>query len=203
MKRIIAALMLALTVTAGMRAAEVKIAVIDMQKAFQEYEKAKTIQIKLTQQTEVFNEYSSQLNQQYQNLRKQYEAARDDSQNIAYTGAERENKRRKAQQLYESLMLKEQEINSYKESRTTQIRDMFAKMREEVLDEIRKAVHNKAVLEGYTIVLDRSGNAMDDVGFVIYYQPNLDITESVIQDLNRGYRKNAKDPVGAAESDDK
>ena len=203
MKRIIAALMLALTVTAGMRAAEVKIAVIDMQKAFQEYEKAKTIQIKLTQQTEVFNEYSGQLQQQYQNLRKQYEAARDDSQNIAYTGAERENKRRKAQQLYESLMLKEQEINSYKESRTTQIRDMFEKMREEVLDEIRKAVHNKAVLEGYTIVLDRSGNAMDDVGFVIYYQPNLDITESIIQELNRGYRKNAKDPVGAAESDDK
>ena len=203
MKRIIAALMLALTVTAGVRAAEVKIAVIDMQKAFQEYEKAKTIQIKLTQQTEVFNEYSSQLQQQYQNLRKQYEAARDDSQNIAYTGAERENKRRKAQQLYESLMLKEQEINSYKESRTTQIRDMFAKMREEVLDEIRKAVHNKAVLEGYTIVLDRSGNALDDVGFVIYVQPNLDITESVIQELNRGYRKNAKDPVGAAESDDK
>ena len=203
MKRIIAALMLALTVTAGVRAAEVKIAVIDMQKAFQEYEKAKTIQIKLTQQTEVFNEYSGQLQQQYQNLRKQYEAARDDSQNIAYTGAERENKRRKAQQLYESLMLKEQEINSYKESRTTQIRDMFAKMREEVLDEIRKAVHNKAVLEGYTIVLDRSGNAMDDVGFVIYYQPNLDITESIIQDLNRGYRKNAKDPVGAAESEDK
>ena len=203
MKRIIAALMLALTVTAGMRAAEVKIAVIDMQKAFVEYEKTKTIEIKLNQQTEVFNEYSSQLQQQYQNLRKQYEAARDDSQNIAYTGAERENKRRKAQQLYESLMLKEQEINSYKESRTTQIRDMFAKMREEVLDEIRKAVHNKAVLEGYTIVLDRSGNAMDDVGFVIYYQPNLDITESIIQDLNRGYRKNAKDPVGAAESDDK
>ena len=203
MKRIIAALMLALTVTAGVRAAEVKIAVIDMQKAFVEYEKTKTIEIKLNQQTEVFNEYSSQLQQQYQNLRKQYEAARDDSQNIAYTGAERENKRRKAQQLYESLMLKEQEINSYKESRTTQIRDMFAKMREEVLDEIRKAVHNKAVLEGYTIVLDRSGNALDDVGFVIYYQPNLDITESIIQDLNRGYRKNAKDPVGAAESEDK
>ena len=203
MKRIIAALMLALTVTAGVRAAEVKIAVIDMQKAFVEYEKTKTIEIKLNQQTEVFNEYSSQLQQQYQNLRKQYEAARDDSQNIAYTGAERENKRRKAQQLYESLMLKEQEINSYKESRTAQIRDMFAKMREEVLDEIRKAVHNKAVLEGYTIVLDRSGNALDDVGFVIYYQPNLDITESIIQELNRGYRKNAKDPVGAAESEDK
>ncbi len=200
MKRILAALMLALTMTAGVRAAELKIAVIDMQKAFQEYEKTKTIEIKLNQQMEVFKEYSNQLNQQYQNLRKQYESARDDSQNIAYSAAERENKRQKAQQLYESLKLKEQEMTSYTESRKTQIRDMYTKLRGEVVDEIRKAVHNKAVLEGYTIVLDQSGESLNDVGFVIYVQPGLDITDSIIQDLNRGYRKNAKDPAGAAAS---
>ena len=202
MKRILAALVLALTLaTAGARAAELKIAVIDMQKAFQEYEKTKTIEIKLNQQMEVFKEYSNQLNQQYQNLRKQYESARDDSQNIAYSAAERENKRQKAQQLYESLKLKEQEMTSYSESRKTQIRDMYTKLRGEVVDEIRKAVHNKAVLEGYTIVLDQSGESLNDVGFVIYVQPGLDITDAIIQDLNRGYRKNAKDPAGAAASD--
>jgi len=201
MKRIAAALMLALGLTAGLRAAEVKIAVIDMQKAFEEYEKTKTIEIKLNQQMEVFREYSSQLQQQYQNLRKQYESARDDSQNIAFTGAERENKRLKAQQLYESLKLKEQEMTSYSESRKEQLREMHAKLRGEVVDEINKVVHNKAVLEGYTIVLDKSGESLNDIGFVIYFQPNLDITEAVIQDLNRGYRKNAKDPAGAAASD--
>ena len=201
MKRIAAALMLALGLTAGLHAAEVKIAVIDMQKAFEEYEKTKTIEIKLNQQMEVFREYSNQLQQQYQNLRKQYESARDDSQNIAFSGAERENKRLKAQQLYESLKLKEQEMTSYTESRKDQIREMYTKLRGEVVDEISKAVHNKAVLEGYTIVLDKSGESLNDVGFVIYVQPNLDITESIIQDLNRGYRKNAKDPAGAAAAD--
>ena len=202
MKRILAALVLALTLAAaGARAAELKIAVIDMQKAFEEYEKTKTIEIKLNQQMEVFKEYSNQLNQQYQNLRKQYESARDDSQNIAYSAAERENKRQKAQQLYESLKLKEQEMTSYTESRKTQIRDMYTKLRGEVVEEIRKAVHNKAVLEGYTIVLDQSGESLNDVGFVIYVQPGLDITDSIIQDLNRGYRKNAKDPAGAAADD--
>ena len=201
MKRIFAALMLALTVTAGLCAAEVKIAVIDMQKVFEEYEKTKTIEIKLNQQMEVYKEYSGQLQQQYQNLRKQYESARDDSQNIAYSSAERENKRLKAQQLYESLKLKEQEMTSYTESRKTQIQDMYTKLRGEVVDEIRKAVHNKAVLEGYTIVLDKSGESLNNVEVLIYVQPNLDITESVIQDLNRGYRKNAKDPAGAAASD--
>ena len=202
MKRILAALVLTLTLAAaGARAAELKIAVIDMQKAFQEYEKTKTIEIKLNQQMEVFKEYSNQLNQQYQNLRKQYESARDDSQNIAYSAAERENKRQKAQQLYESLKLKEQEMTSYTESRKTQIRDMYTKLRGEVVEEIRKAVHNKAVLEGYTIVLDKSGESLNDVEFVVYIQPNLDMTDAVIQDLNRGYRKDAKDPAGAAASE--
>ena len=202
MKRIFTALMLVLTLTsAAVHAAELKIAVIDMGKAFDEYEKTKTIEIKLNQQMEVFREYSNQLQQQYQNLRKQYESARDDSQNIAFSGAERENKRLKAQQLYESLKLKEQEMTSYTEGRKDQIREMYAKLRGEVVDEIRKVVHNKAVLEGYTIVLDKSGESLNDVGFVIYVQPNLDITESIIQDLNRGYRKNAKDPAGAAAAD--
>ena len=140
MKRFFAALMLALTLTStAARAAELKIAVIDMQKAFEEYEKTKTIEIKLNQQMEVFREYSNQLQQQYQNLRKQYESARDDSQNIALSGAERENKRLKAQQLYESLKLKEQEMTSYTEGRKDQIREMYAKLRGEVVDEIRKS----------------------------------------------------------------
>ena len=201
MKRILVALMLVLTLSAGVRAAELKIAVIDMQKTFQEYEKTKTIEIKLNQQMEVFKEYSNQLNQQYQNLRKQYESARDDSQNITYSSAERENKRLKAQQLYESLKLKDQEISIYKEGRKEQIRDMYAKLRGEVVDEIRKAVHNKAVLEGYTIVLDKSGESLNDVELVIYVQPGLDITDAIIQDLNRGYHKDANDPAGAAESE--
>ena len=203
MKRIAAALMLALGLAAGVHAAEVKIAVIDMQKAFEEYEKTKTIEIKLNQQMEVFREYSNQLQQQYQNLRKQYESARDDSQNIALSGAERENKRLKAQQLYESMRLKEQEMNIYKEGRKDQLRDMYAKLRGEVIDDIRKAVHNKAVIEGYTIVLDKSGESLNNVESVVYFQPNLDITDSIIQDLNRGYRKDAKDPAGAAETSEK
>ena len=198
MKRYLAAALLALTIGAGVCAAEVKIAVIDMQKAFEQYEKTKTLQIKLDQQMEVFREYSNQLNQQYQNLRKQYESARDDSQNIAFSGAERESKRLKAQQLYESLKLKEQELTSYKESRKAQLNEMHEKLRTELIDEIRQVVHNKAVLEGYTLVLDKSGTSLSDVQFVVYFQPNLDITDSVVQDLNRGYRKNANDPAAAA-----
>ncbi len=181
---------------------DVKIAVVDMQKVFDNYEKTKNIELKLNQQMDVYKEYLAQLNQQYQNINKQFTEARDASQNILLSIAERESKRQKAQQLYESLQLKEQEVKSYADDRKAQITKLYDDMRNEVIDEIKQCVRTKAVLAGYLLVLDLSGASLNELSTVIYYQNNLDITESVIQDLNRGYRKNAADPVNAASKKD-
>ena len=175
----------------------VKIAVVDVQKVFQEYEKTKSLEIKLNQQHEVFREYSDQLEVQLLKLKKDYDTALADSQNIAYASAERESKRLKAAELKDALARKEQEIKSYVESRVLQLREMQEKLRGDVIGDIQKTVHNTAVLEGYTLVLDKSGKGLSDTDFILYVQPNLEITESVIQNLNRGYRKDAKNPADA------
>ena len=72
---------------------------------------------------------------------------------------------------------------------------MLEKMRGDIIKDIQKAAQNIAVIEGYTLVLDKSEDPLRGISFVIYAQPNLDITERVIQNLNRGYRTNAKDPI--------
>ena len=46
-------------------------------------------------------------------------------------------------------------------------------------------------------MLDKSEDPLRGIEFVIYAQPGLDITDSVIQNLNRGYRKDAKNPADA------
>ena len=175
----------------------VKIAVVDIQKVFHEYEKTKVLEIKLNQQNEVFGEYSDQLKAQYLNLKKEYDDALADSQNIAYSIEEREIKRLKSGELKDALARKEQERKSYIENSVLRLQEMEEKLRGEVVDDIKKVVHNIAVLEGYTLVLDKSDNPLTGVGFVIYVQPNLDITETAIQNLNRGYRKDAKNPADA------
>ncbi len=177
------------------RAEELKIAVVDMKKVFDEYEKTKTMELKLTQQMDIYKEYLAQLNQQYLNVNKQFNDARDASQNVTLNIAEREGNRKKAQQLYETLQVKEQEMKNYASDRKIQLDKLQEELRSEVLNEINRCVRNKAILAGYTVVLDSSGMSTNDISMIVYYKADIDITDSVIKDLNRGYRKDAKEPV--------
>ncbi|MBP5176459.1 MAG: OmpH family outer membrane protein, partial [Treponema sp.] len=177
------------------KTAPAKIAVVDIQKVFHEYEKTRVLEIKLNQQNEVFGEYSDQLKAQYLSLKKEYDSSLADSQNVVYSTEERERKRLKSVELKDALARKEQESKSYIENSVLRLQEMEEKLRGEVVEDIKKAVHNIAVLEGYTLVLDKSDNPLTGIGFVIYAQPNLDITETAIQNLNRGYHKDAKNPA--------
>ena len=85
----------------------------------------------------------------------------------------------------------------YVESSVLRLQEMREKLRGEVIEDIQKAVRNAAVLEGYTIVLDKSVQPLNEMSLVVYVQSGLEITETIIQNLNRGYRKDAKDPADA------
>lgn len=173
----------------------VKIAVVDIQKVFQEYEKTKVLEIKLNQQQEVFGEYSDQLKAQFMSLKTEYDSALADSQNVVYSAEVREVRRAKALELKESLEKKDQERKSYIENSVIRLQEMREKLRGDVIKDIQKAAQNIAVIEGYSLVLDKSEDPLRGISFVIYSQPSLDITETVIQNLNRGYRTNAKNPA--------
>lgn len=173
----------------------VKIAVVDTQKVLKEYEKTKMLEIKVKQQNDVFGEYSSQLEAQLMSLKTEYDSALADSQNVVYSAEVREVRRLKALEVKDSLAKKEQELKSYNEDSVIRLRDLIEKLRDDVIKDIQKAAQNIAVIEGYSLVLDKSEDPLRGISFVIYAQPSLDITEKVIQNLNRGYRTNAKDPI--------
>ena len=152
---------------------------------------------KLGQHAEVYRETAKQMLTQYQNMRKQYENARDDAQNIALSDAERENRTMRMNELKDKLDMKEREIREYNVTRQQKLKEMGENSRTEVLDEIRKTIINKSILQGYTLVLDKSGHSLNDTNLVVFHAPSLDITDEILRDLNRGYRKNAGKPVAA------
>ena len=170
-------------------AADPEIAVIDMRRVFQEYEKTKEVERKLQEQSDMFREYSLKLSAQIQALKKEFEKARDESQdNFALTEAERENRRLKAKELYEQLLVRQSELKNYNQSRAEQIRSIYEKQRNDILEEIRKVVQTRAVLQGYKLVLDRSGSTSNEISAVVYHMPQMDITQAVLDDLNKAYR---------------
>ena len=104
MKRTLLKLLLVLAVCTGIDLAAqnmpLKIAVIDMNRVFQEYNKTKINEAKLKKQADIYKEYSMQLAQSLNKLRQEFVKLRDDSQNMVYTAAERENRRLNAQEKY-------------------------------------------------------------------------------------------------------
>ena len=199
MKKLLLNVLLVLAVCAGVELSaqnmSLKIAVIDMNRVFQEYNKTKINEAKLKKQADIYKEYSNQLAQSLNKLRQEFIKLRDDSQNMVYTAAERENRRLNAQEKYRQTAAKEAELREYNRERQKQLRDEYEKLRSSFLQDISNVVTEKCLAEGYGLVLDKSGRTLNNIPFVVYSSKMLDITDSVIKTLNMGQNKPAPEPV--------
>ena len=199
MKKMLLNVLLVLAVCTGIELSAqnmpLKIAVIDMNRVFQEYNKTKINEAKLKKQADIYKEYSNQLAQSLNKLRQEFIKLRDDSQNMVYTAAERENRRLNAQEKYRQTAAKEAELREYNRERQKQLRDEYEKLRSSILQDISNVVTEKSLAEGYGLVLDKSGRTLNNIPFVVYSSKMLDITDSVIKRLNMGQNKPAPEPV--------
>lgn len=173
--------------------AQQKIAVVDMQKVFSGYDKTKTLELQMNEQVKVYQEYAAKLLQEYRAIESECKRLRDDSMNLTLSEAERESRKRSFLSKTEELKRKEQEINEYNRSRQKLLKEQFDKKRAEVIAEIRQVVSNKCMLEGWTLALDKSGVTLNDLPIVIYNVSSIDITQAVLDDLNRAYRTGKKE----------
>jgi len=183
----IAVAALLFTLSAGVFAAEFKLAVIDLEEVFNNYYKTKLTAANLKKQAEMFKAYAKKLDESRQKLYDEFKQLRDESQNLALNKLEQENKRIQAQEKYRQLKAKEAELTQYNQSKFNQLRDERTKMRQDLIEEIKAEVAKRAALAGYTVVMDKSGSSLNNIPVIVYYAPSVDITQSILQELNRGY----------------
>ncbi len=167
-------------------AVETKIAVLDMDQIFQNYYKTKIADSTLKQQAEIYKAWIKKLNESLKKLEEEFKIVRDASQNIAISAAEREAKRFEAQKKYREIREKQVELEQYTAEKTQQYKQLETQKRDDILVEITKEVKRRATLEGYTLVIDKSGKTLNGITSIIYSSPTSDITEPVITELNRG-----------------
>ena len=165
----------------------IRIAVIDMNKVFESYSKTKINETKLKNQSEIFRKYAGELSGSIQKMQKEFLKLRSASQNLAYTGAERENIRLNAKEKYMQIQAKKRELERYEQEKRAQLRDQYEKHRSEILKDIASVVNNRSIAEGYTLVLDKSGRSLNNIPLVVYSSGAIDITDSVIKTLNMGF----------------
>lgn len=173
----------------SLQAGDSKIAVVDMEKIFKGYYKTKINSAKFNKQAATFKEYADNLAKSQLKLEEEFRTLRDASQNIALSETDRESKRLAARDKYRQLEAKQAELQQYDRDKSAQLKEQYDTMRKELLLEIRKNIAKYAKQEGYEIVLDSSGNTMNDIPLIIYYQTEMDITEIILTMINKGAEK--------------
>ena len=170
-----------------LNAQNLNVAFVDMEKIFQDYHKTIQADEVIRKQTEIFKEYALNLEREREALQGEFNSLRDISQNIALSEELREQKRNEAQTKFLLLQEKEKEIQDYQKNKRSEIRKQYEEQRNKLVKEIIDYIKVVVEKENYDVVLDSSGNTLNGIPSIIYYDQGLDITEKISSRINKGY----------------
>lgn len=173
-------------VTALSAAEPLKIAVVDMARVFDDYYKTRIVQSQLEEQQSVYRTHVTAMNEEYNKLQDEYKVLLDAAQNITLKESERQEKAADAAKKLAEVRQKERDINQYLTEKSRQFKELEDTKRTEITAEILGEVQRRATVDGYDMVLDYSGKTTSNLAGVVFFKPNLDITDAVLEELNRG-----------------
>jgi outer membrane protein len=191
--RVLALAMALACSTLAAQAQNLKIASIDLKKLFENYWKTKQANANLqTQREEMLKERNAltdRLKKADEEYKKLLESASDQ-----IVSAEERNKRKKAA---EEKLLELRQIESATEqflrNAASTLQETEARMRNNIVKELKESINAKAKAAGYTLVIDSSADT--PVGTPVFlYAATEDITEALTTELN------TKAPPGALDA---
>ncbi len=183
----LAAMVLALSCLAGTAVAQepIKIATIDLLKAFDSYWKTKLSNEQLQERGRDFDKARAGLVKDLDQLREEYNRLNASIQDPANSDQKRAEDQKKAQEkLGEFERLKQQIIDFNKNAQKT-LGDQSYRLRKSRLDEIKEIINAKAKELGYDWVIDSSQDVpLPRTPTILYTNGKNDITDAIIEILN-------------------
>ncbi len=177
-------------------AAEPATVFVDLDRAFNEFYKTKLADTQLKEQADEFNGERKTLVGGYEKLQKDFTAIRDEAQNSALSDDVRAEKRNLAEEKLVELRDYESRIRRFDDSRRKQLDDQSRRMRKRIVEEIQKIVKDYAQKQGYLAVIDSSGQSLNGVENILYADPKVDITDTILGMLNKGKQEEKADDKG-------
>lgn len=162
-----------------------RIAVIDLAKVFRNYYKSRIAEDTINQRAEAVRTYLGQLRSQLVTLQNEANKLAMNVSNPALSEAERTKLRQDAAAALRRVKAKEAEIELFIAENKRDMVELENRKRQEIMSEIRREVSRRAAAEGYSFVLDSSGQTLNGQPALVIYPAKNDITESVLRELNR------------------
>lgn len=190
-----AALASVMTVSA---AAQAKIAVVDMKKAFDSFFKTKQAEAQIKERAADSDKVYKGMIEDYKKASSEYRTLIDSSNDQAVSEQEREKRKKSAETKLLDLQEIEKSVKQYETQARTSIGEMEKRMREKIVGEIREVVNRLSRNGGFTLVLDVAAVTAYQTPIILYTDGQNDLTEAVIREINAtappGALSSASDP---------
>jgi outer membrane protein len=166
--------------------ADLKVAVIDLSKAFDQYYKTKDAQSKLKEKQDGYQKEIQDLITNYQHMGDEEQALDKAANDPTLSAPARQDKGTALNAKKQDMVNMGNKIQEMKVERTREIQEELFRRHKELVDEISKVVSDYSGPQGFDLVIDRSSaSAASGVSIVLYNSNKLtDITSDIIKILN-------------------
>jgi Skp family chaperone for outer membrane proteins len=148
--------------------ADLKVAVVDLSKAFDAYYKTKDAQARIKEKEEGYEKDVQDMKVDYDNMVQEAQKLKD-GVNV------------------QDLQNMERKLQETSTERNRELQDEIVRRHKEIVDEITKVVNDYSGPQGFDLVIDKSSSSSTGVPIVLYNSGKLvDITQDVISKLNAG-----------------
>lgn len=161
------------------------IAVVNLEKVFNDYYKSRIAEDQINQQAAAYRSYLARLDEQFRQLSEAAETARQEALNIGLDADARQAAEQRALAAAKLVTGKKSEMEIYANRCSRELQELQQKKHTEVMDDIRKEIARCCTVSGYQFVFDSSGRTTCDQPAVLYFPTDHDITETVLRELNR------------------
>jgi len=175
-----AALLALLTIPA---VAQPRIATVDMSKIFNNFWKTKRAQAALDSRRTELSKELKDMADNFDKANADYKQLLDQANDQAISAEERQKRQQAADDKLTELNSSRAAIEQFGRQAQAQIADQIQRMKSNLLDEIQKAVADRAKAGGYTLVVN-SGPTASEV--IVYASNDNDLTDAVLKQLNAG-----------------
>ncbi|NUN92472.1 MAG: OmpH family outer membrane protein [Verrucomicrobiae bacterium] len=185
MKKLLLPLIGALALPGIAAAQQIKIGAVDMGKVFAEYYKTKKAEAELKDRAAGYEKDLKNRAAELQKLQEDGRKLEEDAENPAFNEEKRSEKRKLRDAKLTEFRLLAQTLNETKNTRERELREQQGRVRGAIVEEILKVVQDIAKRDGYQLIVDKAGNTLSGVSAFLYVQDTLDITSSIVKELNR------------------
>lgn len=180
--------------------ADLKIAIVDLNKAFESYYKTKQGSDKLDEKATTYKKEIQDSMADFQRMQDEAKKLYDAANDPTLSQAARDDKKKALDAKNQDLMNMRNRIQEMDTERGNELKEEQFRMRKEIVDEITKVINDYSAPQGFDLVVDKSAlSAASGAPILLYNSSKLiDITADIITKLNSTAPPGTPAPTGAA-----